>query len=669
MKIRSEFEIILPILHNCAVYSDTKKFESSFFEHPLKHSSQLSGSPLLGKNSPLLSRFELRQSQRHKVGIHQNENHIYLLKMCNIYFTIGKVHLWIYKGNIGFITIGISTDSIGHSTLLDLVSRLSNVIVESKIMFEQPIAKGEFKTISTSIHQIMDNICNLQEEAKIKPFDSTYQKAICLFYGFGSIENNDDLLNFLEMLRRQNPSNRRVPLGLQSEHCFQPFEYITCAISENMLAIVGDLKSAGEANKQFLMGNGGLRQSIFSNYLSVYLNCLSIHLRLKKLQINFNIYDVSALRSCPDEVVCELHDIMNTPLYDLTNEWHINELFKTYLCDCALGISEKIQKLSGDENRLYIEEIYNKVINIEKRTEQIEQHLSIVMDFVENNLNKWLFTAKSGLRYTLNDEDDDAVVSGFIGSSSDYINRIVAVSNDLIEQETSYLQKLFGNVWNQMCQTSRTSLISAGILWRSCSHIKKADFDFSGICISATSALEAELKQIFFDGFQKYMEIRYGKPDKEEWEKTFEVWPEKLLSCNKSDYEKKVKTGKLPNLTLQKTFTMGMVPFFLGRPDWKSSKEQDHLLHSKMEEYLQTVVRDEYKKDPLPSFYQKDNPVCFVQKCEKVRNDYRNPAAHTNVLSRSSAEACYRTVVGTRGKAEFPSDVSGLISYLYGYLK
>lgn len=412
MKIRSEFEIILPILHNCAVYSDTKKFESLFFERPLKHSPQLSGSPLLGLDSHLLSRFELRQSQRRKVGIHQNENHIYLLKMCNAYFTIGKVHLWLYKGNIGFITIGIGTDSIEHSTLLDLVSRLSNVIVKSKIMFEQPIAKGRFKTISTSIRQIMDNICNLQEEAKIKPFDSAYKKAICLFYGFGSIENDDNLLNFLEMLRRQNPSNRRVALGLQSEHCFHPFEYITCAISENVVAVVGDLKSAGEANKQFLMDNGGLRQSIFSNYLSVYLNCLSIYLRLKRLQNNFNIYDVSALRSCPDEAVCELHDIMNTPLYDLTNEWHINELFKTYLCDCALGISEKIQKLSGGENRLYIEEIYNKVINIDKRTERMEQHLNAVVNFVENDLNKWLFTAKSGLRYTLNDEDDDAIVSG-----------------------------------------------------------------------------------------------------------------------------------------------------------------------------------------------------------------------------------------------------------------
>ncbi len=114
---------------------------------------------------------------------------------------------------------------------------------------------------------------------------------------------------------------------------------------------------------------------------------------------------------------------------------------------------------------------------------------------------------------------------------------------------------------------------------------------------------------------------------------------------------------------------MGMMPFFLGRPDWKSDEEQDRLLHSKMKEYLKTIVKDEYKETPLLSFYQKDDPICFVQRCENVRNDYRNPAAHTNVLPRASAEACYRTVVGKRGMAEFTSDVTGLITSLYGYLK
>ncbi len=177
----------------------------------------------------------------------------------------------------------------------------------------------------------------------------------------------------------------------------------------------------------------------------------------------------------------------------------------------------------------------------------MEQQLNVVVNFVENDLNKWLGTAKSRLKYTADNEDNDTIVSDFIGTSAEYINSTIVVSNDLIDQETLYLQKLFGNAWNQICQTSKTSLISAGVLWMSCAQIRKANFDFSGICISATSALEADLKQVFFVGFQRYMELKYGKPDYEIWGKTFEVWPEKLLSWNKNDYEKKSKQENRQN--------------------------------------------------------------------------------------------------------------------------
>lgn len=467
------------------------------------------------------------------------------------------------------------------------------------------------------------------------PIGTACRKAMCLFYGFGAVEDNDRLLYFLEMLRRQNTSSRSVTAGLQSEHCFHMYAYITCAVSENVLAVVGDVKSAGDDNRYFLEDNGGLRQSIFSNYLPVYLTCLSINLRLLKLQNDFNLYDIHALKLCPDVAVCELRDIMNTPWYDLTSERHINELFKTYLCDRVLKISEKLQKLSGDENFRYIEKIYNKVLIIDKRTEVMEKHLGDVANLVENDLKKWLCEARSRLRNDTGGQDNDAIVSEFIASSSEHINENIAVSNVLIEQETSYLQDLFGKSWNRMCRTSKTSLVSAGVLWRSCARIRNVDFDFSGICISATSALEAELKKVFFIDFQKYMERTYGKPDHRKWEETFQIWPENLLSWNRNDYERQVREGRHPYLELQKIFTMGMVPFFMGRYDRRSERAQDTLLHNKMNEYLGTVVKDDYKEMPLLLFYQNDNPECFVKRCENVRNSYRNPAAHTDILSKS----------------------------------
>ena len=72
---------------------------------------------------------------------------------------------------------------------------------------------------------------------------------------------------------------------------------------------------------------------------------------------------------------------------------------------------------------------------------------------------------------------------------------------------------LFGERWNCLLASSQTSLVSAGALLKRCADINTPDFDFSGICICATAALEAELKRVFFDGLLEYMISSYGNPD------------------------------------------------------------------------------------------------------------------------------------------------------------
>src|SRR5699024_1892294 len=115
--------------------------------------------------------------------------------------------------------------------------------------------------------------------------------------------------------------------------------------------------------------------------------------------------------------------------------------------------------------------------------------------------------------------------------------------------------------------TSRTSLVSAGVLWKSCASITKDNFDFSGVCISATSALESELKRVFYTGFQNFLEDRYGKPDANNWESTFANWPEKLLSCTQYDFKRsldKYSRGHQkwkPTIEKGNSFTMGVLPF------------------------------------------------------------------------------------------------------------
>lgn len=88
-----------------------------------------------------------------------------------------------------------------------------------------------------------------------------------------------------------------------------------------------------------------------------------------------------------------------------------------------------------------------------------------------------------------------------------------------------------------------------------------------------------------------------------------------------------------------------------------------------MKSYLATILKEEYISNPLDVFYRKDDKFCFVSRCEKVRISYRNPAAHSNVLSKKDAELCYRAVVGKREAEEHLLDISGIILQMYRFLK
>jgi hypothetical protein len=304
--------------------------------------------------------------------------------------------------------------------------------------------------------------------------------------------------------------------------------------------------------------------------------------------------------------------------------------------------------------------------------EQIDKmsgQLDRLVRFVETDMQDWLFNEKRKLKQSEDELEEEQMVSGFIGESSGYINRHIQQENRLFEEEIQYLKNQFGYVWEKLLPSSKTSLVSARILWKQCSNIRKNDFDFSGVCISATSALEAELKKIFFSGFQDYMVQKYGEPDSECWQKTYEIWPERLLSKSRRDYEREVKKGKKPSLERETLFTMGMLPYLFGKYDWKAGKGQDTLIRNCMEEYLRSIMSEQYKENPLSILYCQGDKTCLVERCEQVRNDYRNPAAHVNVLSRDCAEECYLKIIGKLDAMNYTTNITGLIIMLYDYLK
>lgn len=58
-----------------------------------------------------------------------------------------------------------------------------------------------------------------------------------------------------------------------------------------------------------------------------------------------------------------------------------------------------------------------------------------------------------------------------------------------------------------------------------------------------------------------------------------------------------------------------------------------------------------------------------MEKSERVRKDYRNKAAHVDVVSRDQAKGCYQQVIGKIDAYEYTSDVTGFIIELYNKMR
>lgn len=312
---------------------------------------------------------------------------------------------------------------------------------------------------------------------------------------------------------------------------------------------------------------------------------------------------------------------------------------------------------------------------IKYSTQRMEEQLNKLVQFMEGDLQIWLSTEKQKLAVSSNAANEEQIVSSFIDASASYINRNIQSSNKVIQQEADYLKSIFGNTWNRLLATTQVSLISAHALWKYCANIATESFDFSGVCISATSALEAELKRVFYTGFQEYLESRYGTPNADDWKTTFNNWPEKLLSCTQHDFKKmydQFSSGqrkKKPVLTKGDSFTMGVLPYIFGRPEKYRTPEQSALLDSRLTEYLSTIVTSTHSSNPIKAFYDDKNERCLVHRSEHIRADYRNAAAHVDVISRNQAKECYQHVIGKIDALEYASDVTGLIIDMYDKLR
>ena len=191
--------------------------------------------------------------------------------------------------------------------------------------------------------------------------------------------------------------------------------------------------------------------------------------------------------------------------------------------------------------------------------------------------------------------------------------------------------ELTAEVWEKIDDKSKAFLITAKSSYESMIKLKDSEtFDYSGVCLLVTKALEVETTKRFFLSYKDYLTREYS---------SISCWPEAL---------RKRKQGKVTEYVIDDNeFTLGTVVPLIGlKREYGNDGKIIAYLDEKKETKKQFI---DYAKKELFEF----SDCCKVEKeikedvhfIDTVRVDYRNPAAHRDRMTITSAKECLEYVI------------------------
>ena len=632
-------------------------FQRCFRSKPLERNYQMSGSPLLIDERYKMTRVDLDSVVRNRIGLHKNENVNYRLERDDITFLIPKIRLLFTNNRIGFIQMEMLANNLDEVTSRKMGYTLSKVTGNNpQISYRKKISKDESENITISLKQLIENIVNLQSYVPINLYGnriSTYMQISVI----GSCANKLKYFDSLQALS-QRPSTKDID---ESKIYLGREPYISRFVGDRTVCIYGDTNICGIENMSFLTNIGnGLIKTATENYTTIYAFLISLRLLLAN----------SSMKKA------DFMYLLDAPI-NLSEEDNIREFFEKCIWNDGWALETQIENLRKKKQFLDFEKAQEDLEELKRDSASVRKDVSFIVNFIKTELSSLLKREKAIFNQSQG-KDNDGSIGAFVKKTSEHIDQKLMDSGDSdIEQVRKNFATLFGDKWQYIMKTSQTSIISSAVLLNKCSNITVPDFDWSCVCICCTAALEAELKRVFFDGLLDFMVVNYGEPCNESANDIYINWPEALLSIPKYQFSR----GSDWKLKRVEHFTMGNLPFLFGETGKLSPKEyirknqlaQSELIKKRMTEYLSTIILDYYKENPFKAFYIGEstgdrfiNQVgCFVWKCEQIRNNYRNKAAHVNIMTKQEAASCYQSIITKRDTYTYSAEVAGTILELF----
>lgn len=339
--------------------------------------------------------------------------------------------------------------------------------------------------------------------------------------------------------------------------------------------------------------------------------------------------------------------------------------------------------LNSMESRLMtkMDDTHRKVVEIFDTTKETNDNVKSLTDYIKNELPSKIASLRTEfgvdtISETELTEADEKKIGEFCKTVRAAIEKQFDEKNDLIRQSRKDLSNRFGNVWNRLCQETQNSLVSSMALWKAYKNIDDPNFDFSGICILATSALENELRKIFFEEFQEFVKNQTGGKINR-YPSIFTYRKGTELVAGKSEY-----------------FALGKMPFLFGQTGKDPSSEDlsdIKRLNDFREKYLESIIDSQKMIDSgfasfsecfTKPFFSKNSELkkeknfhvyykgSLISEFEDIRNKYRNKSAHQGGLRRDEAHDCCNLVFGSSIMGDNDLEkVLGLIQKVYYLLK
>lgn len=272
-------------------------------------------------------------------------------------------------------------------------------------------------------------------------------------------------------------------------------------------------------------------------------------------------------------------------------------------------ILSEIESMKNTQNERF-DRVDKSLVSIESRVQALQDDLK---------------TSRMELSERLKPNLDEVISESYIKEFIDTVsNRIVSRINDRTDSDYSdeerTLELTFKSSWNKLSDKSKSFLTTARVMFKNLDK-SNGEVDYSGVCILLSKAVEVELNRRLYHDFKDYLQEIYRD--------NFDQWHTNMVEDGR-DGTKPLRESR---------FTLGTIPYLLGLIKNKNLDEYQ-LNHNK--ELLISFGR---RKLTVPDDEIESSFKNIAKMVQRITENYRNPAAHTNILSKYTAQECFDEII------------------------